>query len=400
MKWVAHISDEHLVLLTSYFQKYNNKHFLLVTFMSALHRKLVVSQADASSESGTEEFPSNVTFTDAQRSRRNDINYDNKSPLPWSNYFSHRQILPLNNVEFCIYEYRADEGPIFALHHGAGLSALSFALLSKELVQRLECNCSVIAYDCRGHGETRGKVDYSLTTLSDDFLSVVKALYPNSARDIFLVGHSMGGAVVVDAAMKHGLPSLAAVVVVDVVEGTALASLPYMQGIIDARPTQFTSVMEAIQWSLDTRLLKNQESMRVSIPSLIIEKDGVYHWRTDLRHTSTHWHEWFTGLSSRFLQCPAAKLLVLAGTDRLDRTLTIAQMQGKFQLSLLPTSGHSIQEDEPVQLAEILATFATRQQRLLLPIKAKLVRDKASAAATTGLNRGDAVSCFNANKQE
>lgn len=38
-------------------------------------------------------------------------------------------------------------------------------------------------------------------------------------------------------------------------------------------------------------------------------------------------------------------MLLLAGTDRLDKELTIAQMQGKFQLVLLPSCGHAIQED-------------------------------------------------------
>ena len=32
----------------------------------------------------------------------------------------------------------------------------------------------------------------------------------------------------------------------------------------------------------------------------------------------------------------APKILILAGTDRLDRPLTVGQMQGKFQLVLLP----------------------------------------------------------------
>ena len=32
-------------------------------------------------------------------------------------------------------------------------------------------------------------------------------------------------------------------------------------------------------------------------------------------------------------------MLLVAGTDRLDKPLTIAQMQGKFQLVLMPTSG-------------------------------------------------------------
>jgi hypothetical protein len=32
-------------------------------------------------------------------------------------------------------------------------------------------------------------------------------------------------------------------------------------------------------------------------------------------------------------------MLLLAGTDRLDKALTIGQMQGRFQLVLMPTAG-------------------------------------------------------------
>lgn len=40
--------------------------------------------------------------------------------------------------------------------------------------------------------------------------------------------------------------------------------------------------------------------------------------------------DWFTGLSQKFLNCRTAKLLLLAGTDRLDKDLLIGQMQGSF----------------------------------------------------------------------
>ena len=45
---------------------------------------------------------------------------------------------------------------------------------------------------------------------------------------------------------------------------------------------------------------------------------------------------WYEGLSDAFLGVKVPKVLMLAGTDRLDRTLTIGQMQGRFQLVLLP----------------------------------------------------------------
>lgn len=41
---------------------------------------------------------------------------------------------------------------------------------------------------------------------------------------------------------------------------------------------------------------------------------------------------WFTGLSKKLLDCRTAKLLLLAGTDRLDKDLLIGQMQGSYRL--------------------------------------------------------------------
>lgn len=55
-------------------------------------------------------------------------------------------------------------------------------------------------------------------------------------------------------------------------------------------------------------------------------------------------------------------MLLLAGTDRLDKVLTIGQMQGKFQLVLLPTAGHAIQEDDAHATSAALDAFATRQR--------------------------------------
>ena len=42
-------------------------------------------------------------------------------------------------------------------------------------------------------------------------------------------------------------------------------------------------------------------------------------------------------------------MLLLAGMDRLDTALTVGQMQGKFQLTCMPQSGHAIHEDQPLK---------------------------------------------------
>jgi hypothetical protein len=69
-----------------------------------------------------------------------------------------------------------------------------------------------------------------------------------------------------------------------------------------------------------------------------------YTWRTPLRTTAPYWEGWFKGLSSQFLTVRAARLLVLAGTDRLDKELMIGQMQGKFQMEVVPDVGHMLHE--------------------------------------------------------
>ena len=70
--------------------------------------------------------------------------------------------------------------------------------------------------------------------------------------------------------------------------------------------------------------------------------------------------EWYEGMGERFLRARCAKLLVLAGTDRLDDVLTVAQMQGKFQTVLFPNAGHAVHEDEPERCAEAVLGFAAR----------------------------------------
>jgi protein phosphatase methylesterase 1 len=58
--------------------------------------------------------------------------------------------------------------------------------------------------------------------------------------------------------------------------------------------------------------------------------------------------------------CP--KLLLLAGVDRLDRDLTVGQMQGKFQMQVLPNVGHAVQEDSPEEVAHSIAAFLVRHK--------------------------------------
>ena len=124
-----------------------------------------------------------------------------------------------------------------------------------------------------------------------------------------------------------------------------------------------------------SRTIRSVDSARISVPSLLrhgsSDATRPWTWRTDLAATQPYWEGWFAGLSRKFLEAKGGKLLLLAGTDRLDKELMIGQMQGKYQLQVFPEAGHFIHEDQAEKTAMVIADFYRRNDRsaLILPPK-------------------------------
>ncbi|GAA5838649.1 hypothetical protein JCM11251_003253 [Rhodosporidiobolus azoricus] len=307
--------------------------------------------------------------------------YYTPPPAPPSSSFK-QSTLSIAAAEDDDEEAGSPHGVVFVCVHGAGYSGLSWACLAKELAAKAaegKTCAGVLAYDARGHGKTAlpspgdgesGTVDMSLSSMSSDLCAVLKAMYPlrETAPTLVLVGHSMGGAVVADACnrIQAEVADVTGVVVVDVVEGTAIDALPGMSTLIASQPKKFDSPAAAIAWHVSSKTINNLTSARISVPPLVKplqEGADECSWRVDLAKTEPYWRGWFTGLSAKFLSCRAAKLLLLAGTDRLDRELLIGQMQGKYQLEVDPLVGHCVHEDAPERTAEALLSFFERNDR-------------------------------------
>jgi protein phosphatase methylesterase 1 len=327
-------------------------------------------------------------------------------PVSWNLYFSERKTVTVNEDTFYLYT-QGTEGPLLVLLHGGGYSALTWAQFTKSITSLV--TCQVIAIDLRGHGSstTKDDDDLSINTLATDVASILESVSNN--RSIIIVGHSLGGAVAVRSASL--ITNIVGVVVIDVVEGTAMDALRSMQGFLRSRPSTFCSISKAIEWCVRSGQIRNLHSAKVSVPGQIkniynntlgaddleseqdntntksaplggpmgtivegelstssesqesnITKSDKYTWRINLAKTEKYWSEWFNGLSSAFLEIPAPKMLLLAGVDRLDRELTVGQMQGKFQLQVLTACGHAVQEDTPEKVAEAVATFLVRHK--------------------------------------
>lgn len=137
----------------------------------------------------------------------------------------------------------------FLLLHGAGHSAMSYALMT-SLMKASEHPPYVVAYDMRGHGETRSadETDMSAENLVADALAVADYAFKDTKIPLFILGHSMGGAIAVRTALTKKLRNLSGIIVVDVVEGTAMEALPSMGAVIDSMPSSFDDLSDAINW--------------------------------------------------------------------------------------------------------------------------------------------------------
>ncbi|KND95258.1 Protein phosphatase methylesterase 1 [Tolypocladium ophioglossoides CBS 100239] len=308
--------------------------------------------------------------------------------IPWTTYFERELFLKSNDDPEVTFHAHltspVEKGPLFVMHHGAGSSGLTFAVVGSEIRKRLP-SAGILAIDCRGHGSTVSPegtaLDLSLETLSADLYLMIQSTKEQMSwknlPSIVLVGHSLGGAVVTDLAKTGKLgASLLGYAVLDVVEGSAIDALKSMQTYLSTRPGGFATIQAAIDWHIRSRTVRNSISARTSVPALLkldesVDTSRPWRWRTNLGATQPFWEGWFVGLSKKFLGAKGGKLLLLAGTDRLDTELTIGQMQGKYALQVFPEAGHFIQEDIPEQTAISLADFYRRNDRsaLVLPPK-------------------------------
>ncbi|CAC9886537.1 unnamed protein product [Aureobasidium pullulans] len=328
------------------------------------------------------------------------------TPNPWPQYFEQELFLESNSenqhAKYHVYltpPRDPAKGPLFICHHGAGATGVSFACFAAAVKKEMP-HAGILSLEAREHGSVvtspSGEeiLDFSIETLVKDTLAMIELVKQRQGwhklPPAVFVGHSLGGAIVTRIAADGVLGAqLVGFAVLDVVEGSAIEALMHMKTYLASRPASFASVDQAINWHIRSRTIRDLESAKASVPSLMIRDGERWIWRTDLTRTQKWWEGWFTGMSGMFLRGRAAKALLLAGTDRLDKELMVGQMQGecfsfsslgshadlsctgKFQLTVIPEAGHFIQEDVPEKTAHLMIEFFKRNDRssLVLPPK-------------------------------
>lgn len=277
---------------------------------------------------------------------------------------------------------------LFCLH-GAGMSSSNFHVLATHMTQHAKSSAHeespyavrVVTFDMRCHGDSTrrgGEGSLTLQVLVDDFralLRTVKESLFSATPHFYFVGHSLGGSVLVHGLRGEAdlLQLAAGVVLLDVVEGTARISLQHMDKFLENRPRQFHEVAEATQWFLRHGGMNSAASAAVTVPHLLRKEGDHFVWKSNLEAMAPVWPQWFDGLDECFVTLPCPKILCLASTERLDTALTIAQMQGKFQLEVLGNScGHYVMDDQPSAVAAVLQRFIRRIETLTEKLKCSI----------------------------
>ncbi|KAF9363743.1 Protein phosphatase methylesterase 1, partial [Mortierella sp. NVP85] len=226
------------------------------------------------------------------------------TPLEWTGFFqTKRQVsipkgLDSTEITFTLYEINGGEDkgdlPVILLHHGAGHCALSFAATARELGKLVGDRARIISYDARGHGETISKdqLNLDIERLSTDVRNVIWTLFggakdPEGDQDgqeafiptkidesklpkLFMVGHSMGGAIVTNVIYRGLLPNAVGIAVLDIVEVVKPYAYMAIRQWCETRPSPCKTVEEAVQWAMDADVIRNLESARVSFPGMIV----------------------------------------------------------------------------------------------------------------------------------
>ncbi|KAG7848628.1 hypothetical protein KL941_001446 [Ogataea angusta] len=377
--------------------------------------------------------------------RKNELHLSTQNLPDITSFFSQLEVFTNDNgYKFQTY-YKPprnkvdDSSVIFVMHHGAGSSGATFAKLALAIETQCEmqsiCNVpGVFTFDMRGHGRTgllnsssEENKKLSFDKLCDDFRLLLQWFHERYISEgpppsYFFVGHSLGGSILTkvisddvnkNVCLEKNLGQLiAGLVMIDIVEDTAVKALSAMNSYLNATPKQFPSIEHAVRWHIDSNLLHNHDSSLISVPSLFTRtEEGQFKWIIDLRKTETFWQEWFKGLSSRFVSIPnrVSKLLILANNDYLDKDLMIGQMQGKYQLVVfhnnqlkhvntlttatqtIPSEdasdlGHFVHEDIPFKVAACLLDFVERNDYSFASSNSSSSNIKSQVDLLTALN--------------
>lgn len=246
------------------------------------------------------------------------------------------------NEQRMFYAARSlDRRPLLLLIHGAGGSHLDWPPELRR-VERLG-SCAV---DLFGHGRSSKPGRPSVDDHANDVMALIEAL---GLTQIVLVGHSMGGAVALEIALRK--PGVAAALVL-LASGARLKVNRTLLNLVGADYDQAVKLITGLAWAQDAPadVVGRGQALMLQCDPDVVEMDFEACDGFDVMQE---------------LASVTTPTLVLTGTE--DR-LTPPKY-GRFLADNIPNAefvsvegaGHMLAQERPEEIAQLIVDFAGRQ---------------------------------------
>jgi pimeloyl-ACP methyl ester carboxylesterase len=245
--------------------------------------------------------------------------------------------------------------PELVLLHGGAQNAHTWDTVALALGRPL------VAIDLPGHGHSgwREDLDYRPPSLADDVALAIRELAPDAA---VVVGMSLGGMTTFALGARH--PDLVrSQVIVDVTPGVnhdkAKAIIDFIRG-----PQSCPSFDEILERTIEHNPTRSESSLRRGVLHNAVEQeDDSWVWRYDRRHHGDDVVLESLDPAALWEDLSAAKVPLLLLRGALSPVVDdedIAELHRRrpdAEVVTVDGAGHSIQGDQPLELARILDEF-------------------------------------------
>ncbi len=257
-----------------------------------------------------------------------------------------------------IYTVTRGTGPTILFSHGVTITSRVWV---KQFETLPDLGIRVVAFDHRGHGESRaGSSGHSVQNLAADMRTVIETL---DLRDVMLVGHSMGGVAAQAFALEY--PD----VVAQRLRGLVLLSTLAKTSVSASR--QLQCLAERITGSFDLRQVMNRPSLGTVFARVGFGREPLAS-QVELNRqmlagcdsaTAREATSALLGLDlTAELRDLDAPTLVIGGTSDVitppAESRRLAQLIPGARLELVPGAGHMIMLERTELFHELLLDFA------------------------------------------
>jgi pimeloyl-ACP methyl ester carboxylesterase len=234
--------------------------------------------------------------------------------------------------------------PTLVMIHGAG----GRAQVWRNQVYPLKSSLNTVAIDLPGHGKTTGSAGGSIDEYAAWLIETLQTFFPEPS---FLVGHSMGGAIVQTLAMER--PSLLKGIIL---AGTG-ARLGVAPAFLDGLSSNFDNIIDTIMGyayapEVDPRLVTEGGALMRESGAAVVHGDFAACNRFDMR--------------DRIAQIALPTLILCGEKDQLTPPALSEKLGGEIRGSrceIVPSAGHMVMIESPKVFNKTVLDFVLEAER-------------------------------------